>query len=53
MFSDIARYGSGDGLVGGVWEVDKVAIAGGVVSGMEYGKGGGMVFFSRQPCLLK
>ena len=53
MFLSVAGYESWDGLVGGVWEVDKVAISGGVVLGMGYGKDGDMIFVSRQPCLLK
>ena len=39
--------------MGGVLEVDKVAISGEVVSGMGYGKDDDMIFVSRQPCLLK
>ena len=40
-------------MVGGVWEVDRVAISSEVVSGMGYWKDVDMIFVSRQSCLLK
>ena len=39
--------------MGGAWEIDKVAISGGVVPGMGYGKDGDMIFVSKQSYLLK